>query len=140
MGFDRKYLVWALGYAVVGMALGVFMAASHDHGQNSTHVHILLVGFVLSFVYACIHRLWFGAAAPGAGAHAPRAAAVQFYIHQAGALIMIAGLFLLFGGRVPPQRIEPVLAIGSIAVLLGALLMFYMVLAARAAKAASSPR
>ena len=47
---SRRYLVWALCYAAIGMALGIYMAASHNHGELVTHAHVLLVGFVLSLV------------------------------------------------------------------------------------------
>jgi hypothetical protein len=77
MSFDRKYLVWGLTYAVAGMALGVFMGATHDHAQHVTHAHILLVGFVASLIYAVIHKLWLAE-------KTPRFAQAQFIVHQAG--------------------------------------------------------
>lgn len=125
MSFDRKYLVWGLLYAVAGMALGVVMGATHDHGQHVTHAHILLVGFVVSLIYAVIHKLWL--AGP-----APRHAQAQFVVHQAGALTMFVGLLLLFGGLVPPEQLDPILALASVTVLLGALMMLLMVVRAPA--------
>jgi len=121
MGFDRKYLVWALAYVALGMGLGIHMAASHDHAQHVTHAHILLVGFVVSFIYAVIHKLWLGGKASWL-------AWVQLIAHQAGALTMFSGLFLLYGSLVPAARIEPVLALSSIVVFVAALLMIVMVL------------
>ena len=56
--FDRTYLIWALSYAAVGMALGIYMGISRNHAQFITHAHIMLVGFVTSLIYAVIHRLW----------------------------------------------------------------------------------
>src|SRR5690242_18956779 len=58
MDMSRRYLVWSLCYAAIGMGLGIYMAASHNHGQLVTHAHVLLVGFMLSLVYGIIHRLW----------------------------------------------------------------------------------
>ena len=121
MGFNRKYLVWALAYVALGMGLGIHMAASHDHAQHVTHAHILLVGFVVSFIYAVIHKLWLGGKASWL-------AWVQLIAHQAGALTMFSGLFLLYGSLVPAARIEPVLALSSIVVFVAALLMIVMVL------------
>ena len=123
MSFDRKYLVWALCYAVAGMGVGIFMAASHNHLQHPTHAHINLVGFVVSLVYAVIHKLWLGDVPRGL-------ATAQFIAHQAGALTMFTGLLLLFGGVVPDQQLDPILAMASITVLAGALLMLFMVLKA----------
>ena len=128
MSFDRKFLVWALCYAVAGMCLGIFMAASHDHGQFVTHAHIMLAGFVVSFIYGVIHKLWLGA-------NPHRLAGTQFIIHQVGALIMFTGLFLLYGGIVPEPKVEPFLAVSTFVVLIGALLMLFMVFKSNTAHA-----
>ncbi|MCA1799528.1 MAG: TonB-dependent receptor [Xanthomonadaceae bacterium] len=121
MAFDRLYLVTALIYALAGMSLGIMMAATQSHGQHVTHTHILLVGFVVSFIYAVIHKLWL--------ARAPRAVgSVQFWLHQVGALVMVVALFMLYGGRAPLETLEPVLASASIAVLLAMIMMLVMVL------------
>lgn len=121
MNFDRRYLVFALGYAVLGMVLGIYMAASHNHAEFITHAHILLVGFVVSFIYGTIHKLWL--VAPGRGI-----ANLQFVLHQASAITMTGGLFLMFANMVPESTLEPILAASSLAVLLGMLLMVYMVI------------
>ena len=121
MSFDRKYLVWGMCYLVIGMCLGIFMAASHNHAQFVTHAHINLIGFVLSFGYGIIHKLWLGR--PN-----PIIARTQFIVHQAAAVTIFIGLFLLYGNFVPDAQLDPILAIASITVLVGALLMLYMVL------------
>ena len=121
MSFDRKYLVWALSYAAVGMGLGVFMAASHNQAQLITHAHILLVGFVASLIYGVIHKLWLGE-------KPHRLAQAQFIVHQAGAITMSGGLLLLYGNVVSDSQAGPILAIASITVLSGALMMLFMVL------------
>jgi len=127
MSYDRKYLVWALGYVVVGMCLGIFMAASHNHAQHVTHAHINLIGFVLSLSYGIIHKLWL--------VHVNQIIAkIQFIVHHAGAITISVGLFLLYGNIVPEAKLDPVLAIAAITVLVGTLLMFYMVLKANAVK------
>ena len=41
---DRKFVISALCYAMLGMLLGIYMAATQDHGQFVTHAHIMLVG------------------------------------------------------------------------------------------------
>lgn len=121
MDFDRKYLLWALAYVVLGMSLGIYMAASHDHGQHITHAHILLVGFVVSFIYAVIHKLWLDM-------KDSLIARLQLIVHQVGSLMMFSGLFLLYGGFVPPEQIELLLAPSTIVVFVAALMMVFMVL------------
>lgn len=120
MGFDRKYLGWSLTYVAIGMSLGIYMAASHNHAQHVTHAHILLVGFVVSFIYAVIHKLWLAEQAT----LLPR---LQFIVHHTAAVILFIGLFLLYGSFVTGEQIEPVLAMSSIAVFIAALMMIYMV-------------
>lgn len=123
MNIGNRYLVWALGYAVAGMCLGIFMAASQDHTQHVTHAHVLLIGFVVSFIYAVIHRLWLGEARPALSR-------VQYYVHHAGAIVLFLGLLLLYGNMGSPEMLEPLLALASITVLSGLLLMLYMVIKA----------
>jgi hypothetical protein len=126
MNLDRRYLVWSLCYAVAGMTLGIYMAASQNHSELVTHAHVLLIGFVVSFLYGLIHKLWLR--------QPPRALAnFQFVLHQAAALTVSVGLFLIYGNYVPAASAEPIPAAGSVGVLLGMLLMLYMVLKSRAA-------
>jgi putative solute:sodium symporter small subunit len=128
MNFDRKFLVCALLYAIAGMSLGIYMAASDNHGELVAHAHILLIGFVVSFIYGIIHKLWL--AQPNA-----TVANLQFYIHQGAALLLSVGLTLLYSGMVSAEKLVPALTGGSLAVLIGALLMLYMVLTTRSARA-----
>ena len=123
MNLGKRYLVWALGYGVLGMSLGIFMAASQDHSQHVTHAHILLIGLVVSFIYSTIHRFWLSAGDSKTGT-------IQFYLHHAGALVLFAGLFLLYGGLAASEMLEPILALASITVFAGLLLMLYLVIRA----------
>ena len=128
MNFDRKYLIWSLSFAALGMGLGIFMAASHNHSELTTHAHILLIGFVVSFIYGMIHKLWL--------TNPNRAVAnLQFILHQAAVITISVGLFLLYGAFVPEDKLEPILASAAIGVLLAMLLMLYMVISSGSAKA-----
>jgi hypothetical protein len=124
MTLDRKFLLCGFAYAIAGMGLGIYMAASHDHALFVAHAHILLVGFVVSFIYALIHKLWI----VGAGG---RVAGFQFYLHQLAALAMVVGLVLLYGGTVPEATVGPLLGLASVGVLIAVLLMAWMVLRSR---------
>ncbi|HWU75481.1 MAG TPA: TonB-dependent receptor [Rhodanobacter sp.] len=121
MTFDRKFLLCGLAYAVIGMSLGVYMGASENHTLFIAHAHILLVGFVVSFIYALIHKLWMAGAAS-------RLAGFQFYLHPLATLVMTAGLALLYGRVIPPTTLGPVLGVASVGVLLAMVLMAWMVL------------
>lgn len=113
---DRKFLLTAFGYAILGLALGIVMAASRNHGQTVTHAHIMLLGFVVSFTYAVAYRLWLPA-------DTGRLGAAQYWLHQLGTLGLLIGLFLLYGGVVPLDTIDPLLAGSSIVVLVALILM-----------------
>jgi len=113
---DRKYIATSLGYAILGVALGIFMAASHDHGQLVTHAHIMLVGFVVSFIYGLCHKLWLDNSTS-------RLAVAQYYIHQAGAAVLVTGLFLYYGKFIAMETIDPILAVASVIVFIGLVLM-----------------
>lgn len=117
---DRKFLISAFIYAILGLALGVFMAASNDHTQLTTHAHIMLIGFLLSFAYALCHKLWL--VNPN-----NKLATVQFYLHQVGTIGVIKGLFLLYGNFVTLEILEPLLGISSITVLLSVILMTFLI-------------
>ncbi|KGI78806.1 hypothetical protein [Oleiagrimonas soli] len=121
MNYDRKFLLWALGFAVFGLCVGIYMAASQNHGQLVAHAHIMLVGFVVSFIYAIIHKLWL--VTPGRWV-----ARIQFWLHIVCTVLLSIGLLLLYGQVYAAEWLEPVLSLGSVGVLLGMLLMGYMVL------------
>ena len=96
------------------------MASSQNHAQHVTHAHILLVGFVVSFIYAIIHKLWL----PNTGR---LLAMIQFTLHQLAVLVMSLGLGLLYGAVIPPEKLEPFLASSSMAALAAVVLMIVMV-------------
>ena len=113
---DRKFILTSLGYAIVGLMLGIFMAASKDHGHLVTHAHIMLIGFVVSFIYGLCHKLWLNNTTS-------KLAKTQYYMHQVGTFVVVVGLFLYYGKFVTLETIDPVLAISSIIVLVGMILM-----------------
>lgn len=113
---DRKYLMTALGYGIIGLLLGIHMAMSKNHGQYVTHAHIMLVGFVVSFIYAACYKVWL----PDADGGMVKA---QWYLHLLGSIILTVGFFLMYGHFVEEAVAGPVLGIGSIAVLIAMILM-----------------
>ena len=113
---DRRFVLTSLIYAILGLALGIFMAASKDHGHLVTHAHILLIGFVVSFIYGLCHKLWLNNLIS-------KLSLIQFYIHQVGTLGVVIGLFLYYGNFVSLEIIDPYLALFSITVFIGMILM-----------------
>ncbi|MBW8824570.1 MAG: TonB-dependent receptor [Xanthomonadales bacterium] len=126
MGIDRKFLLCGLFFAIAGLCLGIYMAISRNHAEMPAHAHIMLVGFVFSFIYATIHRLWL----PGL---VGKLKSIQFILHELGALLLAVGLLLLFSGHGSEDSLGPCLGIGAFSVLLAMLMMTWMVMRARPA-------
>lgn len=113
---DKKYVLTGLGYAMLGLVLGIYMAASKNHGQMVTHAHIMLLGFVVSFIYGTLHKVWLKDVQS-------KLVMLQFILHQIGTFFLLLALFLMFGQFVPNTMLEPVLSISSILVLVAMILM-----------------
>ena len=120
---SRWHVMFGLGFAVLGMALGIYMAISKNHVQHVTHAHILLLGFVVSVLYGAIYRLWLASASA-------RLATIQTGLHEIGTVLLVAGLFLLYSGTATEDSLGPLLGSGSIAVILSAVLMLYQMVRA----------
>lgn len=113
---DRKYLMTAFGYGILGLLLGTIMGATQNHSQMPTHAHIMLLGFVVSFVYGVVYKLWIHGDSGTLGK-------TQFYVHQVGTAGLLIGLYLLYGGYAGMDRLAPVLGVSSIIALTGMILM-----------------
>lgn len=113
---DRKFVLSAFAYAIIGLGLGIYMASSKNHGQFVTHAHIMLIGFLLSFIYGLCHKLWLNNSTS-------KLAVTQFYIHQIGSAVLLTGLFLLYGNFIEIEILDPILGISSIAVFVAVVLM-----------------
>ncbi len=125
---DKKFILTSFIYAILGLALGIYMAASKNHGHLVTHTHILLIGFVVSFIYGLCHKLWLDNLIS-------KLSVTQFYVHQVGTLGAVIGLFLYYGNFVSLETIDPFLALFSITIFTGMILM--TVLFIRSSKYAS---
>ncbi len=114
---DRKYALTAFGYAILGVILGIYMAKTHNHSQLPTHAHIMLLGFVTSFIYAVAYKLWITETS------CKKLAAAQFWTHQIGTPGLTIGLFLLYGQFATIETVGPILGIFSLIILTSFILM-----------------
>jgi hypothetical protein len=120
MKVEKLHIVIGLFYALAGMALGMVMAESGDHTQHVTHAHAMLVGFVVSALYAVFYRLW--------ELKQGLLALIQFGVHHIGTIIMVIGLYMLYGAMMPEDQIGPILGIASALVVAGMVLMLWFVI------------
>jgi len=115
---EKKYIISALIYALAGLVLGTIMAASKNHNQMVTHAHIMLLGFVITFCYGICYKLWVEDSQS-------KLAKLQFILHQLGTLMMLIGLYLMYGKLVDADKLEPMMASSSVMVIIGMALMLF---------------
>lgn len=126
----RWHLLFGLTFAGLGMVLGIYMAISNNHSEMPAHAHVMLLGFVVSVIYAVIYQLWL----KGTGT---RLAAIQTALHELGAALLSGGLVLMFGGIASEASVEPLLGVGAFLALGGVLVMLWQV--ARIGEEARAP-
>lgn len=103
----------AIIYGILGMVLGNVMAANMDHGQMPTHAHLMLIGWVSFAIFGFFYHQFPQRAAT-------MLAKLHFGIAQISFIVLIIGLYLIYGGNVPAG--EPLAASMSIVYLLSMVL------------------
>ncbi len=103
-GVARNFFALAVVYALFGMALGLHMSITHDHGQMPTHAHVMAAGWLMSAVIAFFYHLVPDAARGWL-------ATVHFWLSAVSGIVLMGGLYLLLGGR---EGVEPVVAAASL--------------------------
>lgn len=114
-GAARQFFTLAIIYALAGMVLGIYMAASHDHGQMPTHAHIMVAGWLMSSVFAFFYHLF-----PEIGTRP--LARLHFWIQAVSGVVLVVSLFFLLGGN---EAVEPVTALASVGFLIGMLVFVW---------------
>jgi hypothetical protein len=116
---DSAYVVIGALWLLVGMTLGIVMGASHNFQFIPLHAHIGLVGFACHSIFGLVYRQWPAMKASGL-------ASLQFWIFVLATPSTLLGLyFTLSGGPVLPT------VIGSLGLLVGAILFFVVIWRAR---------
>lgn len=107
MAVDNKsaatWLKLAVLYFVLGVALGLHMAKSGNHGMYPVHAHINLLGWVSMALFGLIYRQF-----PALAGNV--LARVHFWLYNLALPVSMAALYLYLGGN---AAIEPVLGISS---------------------------
>lgn len=111
---DETWILCGLAWLLFGMALGMWPGATGRFDFASSHAHIGLVGFVASILFGLIMRLF-------PGLRASKMARPQFWIYQAGAVLLVAGKMRVDGGG-PTDLV----AFASVVVFCGAALFVWM--------------
>jgi len=109
---SRFYFMTAICFLIAGIVLGLKMGSTHDYAAVGAHAHINLLGWVTMSIFGIYHAL-------NPSGASSRLARLQAYIYVPGVLVMAIGLYLLLTGT---QAAEPVVAVASLAVLVGVLM------------------
>ena len=119
-GVARNFFTLAIVFAICGMMLGLSMAMSQDHSQLPTHAHIMVLGWVMSAVFAFFYHLF-----PAVGQKT--IAVVHFWLTAISGIGLMIGLYVMLAGN---PAIEPVLGIASISFYAAMLLFAFIALPA----------
>ena len=93
----------AVLYLIIGVALGLHMAKSGNHGMYPVHAHINLLGWVSMALFGLIYRQF-----PAMAGN--KLAKAHFWIYNLALPVNMATLYMYLGGNVD---IEPVLGVAS---------------------------
>ena len=108
---SNGFLRLAVLYFVAGVALGIGMAASHDHSLHPVHAHLNLLGWVSLALFGLFYR-----AVPAAASS--RLAKAHFWLYVPAHLVQMVLLTVLYRGN---ESIEPALGLASVLVGVGIL-------------------
>lgn len=105
----KTMLRMAVLYALLGIGIGIVMAAQHDFTNKSVHVHVNLVGWVSMALMGLVYQA-FPVMARSALAKA------HFWLHNLGLPMMIVGIYAVMHRW---TMAEPIVGTGSVIVALG---------------------
>ncbi len=108
-------------FALAGMGLGIFMAASQDHILAPVHAHINLLGWVTMFLAGLFYAL--------RPERQTRMAVAHLFLSITGLVILTPGLVGVLEGY---SWGDPIAGIGSVLTLLAAVLFAFIVFSATA--------
>lgn len=101
----KGFLVSAVLYGILGIAMGLHMAISEDHGQLPTHAHIMVIGWVSFAIFGMFYKIYAGQIQAGL-------AKLHFWLAQVSFPILALALWLIYSGN---EVGGPVAAVSSIA-------------------------
>lgn len=99
----RGFLGSSVIYGILGLALGLHMAISSDHGQMPTHAHIQVIGWVSFFLFSMFYHTY-------GDKVSAMLARIHFWLAQVAMLGIMVGLYLIYSGK---TEFEPIAAVSS---------------------------
>lgn len=105
----NRFLRLAVVYLLLGVTLGIVMAARHDYTLRPVHAHLNLLGWASMGLFGLWYRQMPAAAET-------RLARLHFWIHNLALPVQMITLALVASGT---TSVEPVLAAASVAIGVG---------------------
>lgn len=108
----RMARIWiriAVIYLMMGVGLGMFMAATQAFQYAPVHAHVQLLGWVSMALAGLIYDRF-----PRAGGS--RLGLAHFWLHNLALPVAMVSLFLLFAGE---EQVRPLLTAGEVGTALG---------------------
>ena len=99
----------AVVFAIAGMAMGIAMAASHDHSVMPAHAHLNLLGWVSLFLIGIYYKF-------KPSMNESRVALIQVGLWVIGTVVLTTGVAAIYLGYAFG---EPVATVGSLIILAG---------------------
>lgn|SRR5574337_127816 len=118
----------AVALGLIGMAIGLAMAASHDHSVMPAHAHLNLLGWVSLFLFGIFYRLH-------PTVDSSRIALTQVLVWVSGTVVLTVGVAFV---HLDYPQAEPIAGVGSLIIIAG--MALFATLIFRATDAAKAPR
>jgi hypothetical protein len=107
----------AVLFVIAGMAMGIGMAATHNHSIMPAHAHLNLLGWVSLFLFGIYYKL-------NPTLEESRLALVQVIVWSVGTVVLTIGVAAIHLGY---SAAEPITAVASFVVLAAMLVFAYLV-------------
>lgn len=104
MSLSIRFLLIGAIYGLVAMSLGMVMGAQESFTLAPVHAHLNLLGWVALTIYGIVYKIY-----PAMGKS--RLASIQFYVSNAGVLLLIPALAAFLLGH---REVLPVLIAGEL--------------------------
>ncbi|MER9567256.1 MULTISPECIES: hypothetical protein [unclassified Mesorhizobium] len=117
----------AIVFLILGIAAGLQMAISGDHGAFPAHAHINLLGWVTSAIFGGYYAL-------NPAKAARRTAMIHYGVYNLGLVVMLPALYLMLEGN---PALEPIVATGSMIVAAAVLIFAFVVFSGETARSVS---
>ena len=124
---SKLFFKTAIIFLMIGVAVGLQMAISGDHGVFPAHAHINLLGWVTSAIFGIYYAL-------NPVKAQRRVAMVHYWVYTLGLIVMAPSLYFMLRGN---PALEPVVAVGSLIVAAGVLLFAFVVFSAETERTVS---